>query len=146
MNKINYILFKISILFIIGGLSYILIEFLWRGYSHWSMFILGGLCFVLIGCLNNYLPWNMSIVKQMLCGSIVVTILEFITGCIVNLWFGWGVWDYSQLPFNILGQVCLTYMFLWFLLSGIVIVVDDFLRWKIFNEDFPHYYLFRKKG
>ena len=69
---------------------------LWRGRSHWTMFILGGVCFVLIGLLNEGIPWEMPLVLQGVMGSAcIVTPLEFVTGCIVNLWLGWGVWDYS---------------------------------------------------
>ena len=34
---------KYLFLFGTGGLLYILIELIWRGYSHWTMFFLGGL-------------------------------------------------------------------------------------------------------
>lgn len=133
---------RLNILFVIGGVLYVIVELLWRGYTHWSMFLLGGMAFVAIGGLNEFLPWNISLLRQMFYGSIIVTILEFITGYIVNIICHWGVWDYSHLPFNIKGQVCLLYTFLWFLLSGVVIIVDDFLRWKLYDEEFPHYYLF----
>ena len=44
---------KSYFLFMIGGATYVLIEILFRDYSHVSMFILGGLCFILIGLLND---------------------------------------------------------------------------------------------
>ena len=34
---------KYSFLFDIGGALYVLIELIWRGWSHWTMFALGGL-------------------------------------------------------------------------------------------------------
>jgi len=80
-------------LFAAGGLIYILIELLWRGYSHWTMFLLGGLCFVIIGLINELLPWTMYLWKQQFIAMGIVTILEYITGCIVNLQLGWHVWD-----------------------------------------------------
>lgn len=79
-------LFKLFILFVIGGLSYFTIELLWRGYSHWTMAVVGGFCFVLIGGLNEYLPWEMKIWKQAIIGSIMVTSVEFIAGVILNLY------------------------------------------------------------
>ncbi|WP_442914636.1 putative ABC transporter permease [Lacrimispora sp.] len=48
----------------------------------------------------------MPLYKQILLGDIIVTILEFITGYIVNIQFGWGVWDYSHIPGSIMGQIC----------------------------------------
>jgi len=35
----------------------------------------------------------------------------------VNIVLGWEVWDYSQLPLNIMGQVCLLYSGMWFFIS-----------------------------
>ena len=49
---------KYLFLFGSGGLLYILIELIWRGYSHWTMFALGGICFVFLGLINEILPWQ----------------------------------------------------------------------------------------
>ena len=85
-----------AFLFLIGGALYYLIEVLWRGYSHWTMFILGGICFVIMGLLNEYkFKWNDSLIKQSIISACIITVFEFFTGCIVNLWLGWNVWDYS---------------------------------------------------
>ena len=129
-------------LFCVGGVVYALLEIMWRGYTHWSMMILGGLCFLLIGGINEHIEWEEPLWSQMLKGSIIITILEFITGCIVNLILGWDVWDYSKLPFNLLGQICLPFSILWFFVSLIAIVLDDYIRYYFFGEDKPHYKLF----
>lgn len=39
---------------VVGGLIYMGIEIIWRGYTHWTMGILGGLCFIIIGMLDEY--------------------------------------------------------------------------------------------
>ena len=130
---------KELILGFIGGLLYIIIELIWRGYSHWTMFALGGLCFVCMGRINEVIPWNMPLWLQVLIGTVIITVLEFVTGCIVNLWLGWNVWDYSNVPFNILGQICLPYIFLWMPISLTGIVLDDVLRYYLFKEEVPHY-------
>jgi uncharacterized membrane protein len=138
MNKLKAFI-KYLILFVVGGCGYVGIEFLYRQHSHWSMFILGGLCFVIIGAINNIIPWEMPLVEQMLIGSIVITMLEFITGCIVNIGLDLNVWDYSNLPLNIHGQICLPFSLLWFLLSLVCILLDDWLRYWWFGEELPHY-------
>lgn len=130
---------KLCILALIGGITYVLIELAWRGYSHISMFILGAFCFVLIGGINEFLPWELGFVWQMLIGAGIVTILELIVGIVVNVWLGLEVWDYSNLPFNFMGQICLPFSFAWTLLSGVAIVVDDYLRYWLFGEEKPHY-------
>lgn len=138
-NKFIDQLIKHTILFLIGGLIYTLIEIIARGYSHISMLILGGICFIALGLFNEILDWETPLLEQMLYGAIIITILEFITGCIVNLWLGWNVWDYSNEPFNLLGQICLEYSIYWFFLSFVGIVLDDYLRYLWFNEEKPRY-------
>lgn len=126
-------------LFLIGGAIYVLIELVYRGYSHWTMFLLGGLCFVLIGGVNEYIPWEMPLWLQAGIGAVIITALEFICGCIVNLALGWNVWDYSNTPLNILGQVCLPFAIIWFVIAHFGIVLDDYLRYWLFKEEKPHY-------
>ena len=133
---------KHLILGTIGGLIYVLLELIWRGYSHWTMFLLGGTCFVLLGLINEILDWDTPLTLQMLTGCTVITILEFITGCVVNLWLGWNVWDYSDLKFNILGQISLFSSIGWYFISLVGITLDDWLRYRLFGEKKPRYKLF----
>lgn len=141
MSQLKYII-KNLILFSTYGILYVMIEILFRSYSHWSMFLLGGLCGIIIGSLNEWYPWEMPLWKQIMIGEFVVLSLEFLTGCIVNLWLGWNIWDYSSLPFNLLGQICLLFAILWMPLVLITIILDDYLRYLWFNEEKPHYILF----
>ena len=78
-----------------GGMLYILLELAWRGWSHWTMFVLGGICFVSLGLINEILPWDMPLWQQILIGACLITMLEFLTGCVANLWLGWDVWEIS---------------------------------------------------
>lgn len=130
---------KHTILFIIGGIIYILIELGFRGHTVFSMFLLGGLCFVLIGLINEVIPWGMGIVWQGIIGSGIVTSLELIFGLILNVYLKLNIWDYSNLPFNFMGQICLYFSIAWIFLSLIAIVLDDYLRYWFFNEEKPHY-------
>lgn len=123
----------------IGGSTYVLLELIFRGYSHFSMFLLGGVMFLLIGGMNNWLPWSMSLVWQCFLGMLANTAAEFISGCVLNLWLGLAIWDYSNMPYNLLGQVCLPFMGVWFLLSGVAIILDDWLRYWMFGEERPKY-------
>ena len=132
---------KPLILIGIGGLIYSLIEILYRGYTHWTMVLVGGLAFYLIGCINEHIEWDMPLYKQMMLGAVIITSLEFISGIIVNLFLQWNVWDYSNMPFNILGQICLPFTIIWFFMSFLAIILDDYLRYWIFHEEKPHYKL-----
>ena len=135
MNK----LLKYYTLGTLGGLIYVFIELMWRGYSHWSMFLLGGICFIALGLINEIIPWEMPLTVQMFIGCVIITVLEFITGCIVNLWLGWDVWDYSDLPYNLLGQISVVSSAGWYFLSAVGIVLDDWLRYIFFGEEKPRY-------
>lgn len=133
------ILIKYLVLFLLGGYIYYGIEILWRGYSHYSMIICGGICFIYAGLQNEQIEWDYPFWKQVLRVEAFILSAEFITGCIVNLWLGLDVWDYSGLPGNILGQTCPQFALLFLPLSAIAIIVDDFVRWKWFDEEKPRY-------
>lgn len=144
MKNKNSLFSKYLFLFVVGGLIYMLIEFVWRQHTHWSMGLLGGICFIELGLINEILPWNMSLIKQILIGTIIVTINEFIAGLILNVWLKWDIWDYSHLPLNIMGQVCIPYCFLWTFVVAFGIFVDDYVRYKYFGEELPRYRIGKK--
>ena len=133
------IFIKYLVLFLFGGYTYYGFEILWRGYSHYSMIICGGICFIYAGLQNEQVEWDYPFWKQVLRVEAFILSAEFITGCIVNLWLGLNVWDYSGLPGNILGQTCPQFDLLFLPLSAIAIIVDDFIRWKWFGEEKPRY-------
>lgn len=133
---------KPLILFAIGGFTYYMIEILWRGYSHWTMFLLGGICFLYAGIQNEYVAWEYPLWKQILRVDIFILIAEFLTGCIVNLGLEWHVWDYSNMPLNLFGQICLPFAVLWVPISAVAIIFDDYLRFWLFGEEKPRYKLF----
>ncbi|MCD8180693.1 MAG: putative ABC transporter permease [Firmicutes bacterium] len=133
---------KYLFLFSFGGIIYLLIELIWRGYSHWSMFALGGFCFLMLGLINEKYTRDIPLIIQMLIGAFVITLTEFIAGCILNLWLKLNVWDYYNMPYNIMGQICLPYMILWFFLSPVCIITDDYIRYLFFDGERPRYRIF----
>lgn len=106
---------KYITIFLIGSAGYSAIEVLWRGYTHWTMAVTGGFCFMMIYLLNGVLITE-SFLYRCFLGALIITSVEFIVGITVNLVLRWNVWDYSSLPFNLLGQICLPYSALWFVL------------------------------
>ena len=120
---------KNLLIFSIFGLTYGLIEILWRGYTHPSMVIVGGICGLLIGLLNEKNK-KMNLLLQMVEGMVIVTVQKFVSRIIINLCLGLNVWDYSNMRFNLLGQVCPQFCVAWFFLSYFVIRIDDLLRSK----------------
>ncbi len=115
-------------MFGIGGSVYLLLELLYRGYSHPSMFFAGGLSAALIYlvCCEGRLRHAGWYVRCAV-GSLLITSVEFCTGLLLNLLLRLGIWDYSSLPFNLLGQICLPFSVLWFFLTLPVLFLGDLL-------------------
>lgn len=107
---------KNAALYTIGSFGYGVTEILFRGYTHWSMCVTGGICFLMLYRIqlkfSDFAMW-----KRCLLGAMSITAAELWVGCIVNLYLGWNVWDYSQRMFNLAGQICPLFSFLWFLIS-----------------------------
>ena len=133
---------KYTFLFVIGGFAYGGVEILYRGFSHISMMVAGGISFILIGLLNEIYSWKMALISQMVLSAGIITAVEFLVGLVVNVWLKLNVWDYSNLPYNIMGQVCLIYTNVWFFLSLPAILLDDYLRYFLLKEEKPRYKIF----
>ena len=114
------------LVFLIGGVTYAMIEIMWRGNTHWTMVLLGGLCFLTLYKLFGYMS-NYSLMEKCVLGAIVITALEFVVGCIVNLIFHMNVWNYSRMPLNLSGQICILYSTLW----GFLCIPINFIANKI---------------
>ena len=84
---------------------------------------------------------KMGILAQMLVSSVIISELEFLTGYVVNIRLGLNVWDYSDMPLNLAGQICVPYSILWMFLSLIIIYVGDEIRCHMYNEERPEYRL-----
>lgn len=104
----------IPILFCLGGGLYCLLEVCFRGFTHPSMAAVGGLCVVLVYLVDKCAlsTWR----KMLLCGA-GITAIEGICGWILNLALRMNVWDYSNQPFNLYGQVCVLFFWVWVFLS-----------------------------
>lgn len=115
-----------------------LIELVFRQRTHWTMAFLGGVCFLMLDFLNNILTWDTPLIIQgILGGFFIVTPLEFLFGILFNN--NYQIWDYRNLPFDIMGQVCIPFSLLWCLISILGIVLADYIRYYIFGEEKPRY-------
>ncbi len=107
-------------IFALGAVGYPILEFLYRGRTHYSMSIAGGAAALLI---NHIRKQNMSLIaKSFLCG-IGITAIECACGAMWNR--AYQVWDYRRMPLNWRGQACLPYTLLWCGLSaGFICALD----------------------
>ncbi len=137
MRKISKYLF----FWALGGALYYTFEILFRGFSHWSMYVLGGICFVFFYIQGESMGWQEPVWKQTLRCTVFVTAGEFITGIIVNKWLDYGVWDYSQMPLQIFGQICVPFMIIFSGLSVLGILLSGYLAFYLYKEVKPSYHI-----
>ncbi len=118
------------IIFLTGAIIYGLTEILFRGFTHWTMALTGGFCFLLIHIVNIKNK-NKGLFFKCLMGCLIITSLEFLVGVIVNRQLHLNVWDYSEQSFNLLGQICPLFSFLWFLISVPAVYLSKFMKKKL---------------
>ncbi|WP_322200354.1 putative ABC transporter permease [Acutalibacter intestini] len=106
-----------GVIFLAGSCAYPTLEMAWRGHTHYSMALAGGVCLCLIDRVCCGQLKNRSLFLRCLAGAGLITGVELAAGVVVNGVFNLKVWDYSNMPLNVLGQVCLPYSALWFLLT-----------------------------
>ena len=122
-----------TFLFIVGGILYSLMEISFRGFTHWTMTLTGGVCLVLMYRADMKFE-KARLWQKCLMGSVIITTLEFIVGCIDNIAFNWDVWDYSKTPFNFMGQICLPFSIIWFVISAPVAYFCKYIKIRIFDR------------
>ena len=129
MVEVSFVrVLRLFFLFIAGGLCYMGIECLWRGWTHGTMFLAGGSCFLLLGKLDRTDP-RLPLPFRAAAGAGIITGVEFLTGLLANR--DYSVWDYRQMPLNYRGQICLPFCLLWAPLSIGAMVLYTALDKKI---------------
>ncbi len=118
----RYILF-----FIIGAVGYAAIEMIWRGRTHWSMALAGGVCFIIFSLVAEGFAERPLLFKALLC-ALGVTLVELVFGLVFNVALGMNVWDYSNMPLNLLGQICPIFSLVWVGLAVIFLPFADALN------------------
>lgn len=139
-------IYKSVVLFLTGFCLYITIEVLFRGYSYPLMGLCGGTAFVLIDKINDKISWDIDILIQGLIGSAIITLFELIIGEISLRGYLPMMWDYSNLPFNYKGIICLPFSIAWIGISMIAVILADAINYYMLgeNEQVPYYKLFGK--
>mgnify|MGYP000845334115 CR=1 FL=1 len=127
-------------MWLVGGGLYCLLEVAWRGWTHWTMFLAGGTLFLLIGLECGKQQDGRSLLGRAVLAGMTITGGEFLTGCIVNLWLHMNVWDYSDQPYNLLGQISLPASLGWCAVGMLAVLLYDLLDWYLFGEERPCYH------
>ena len=139
MNK--KIIIPYSVIFMVSGLIYIVLELIWRGRTHWTMFLCAGLCgLVMANINNNLLEFNTGFLKQIFVSALCCTTFEFLFGIMFNGDF--SIWDYRGLwgTIHILGdQVNILFFGIWIIISVFSLPFLDWLQWKLELTEKPYY-------
>lgn len=135
--------FKILSIWFIFGMCYFTLEGIYRipkgGFANIIMLFIGGLCGVLIGSINQFSKFNnMAVWKQAAIGTVLTLIVEYVSGYVLNIKLGLNIWNYSDMYFNIKGQICLEFALIWFLLMPIAIWLEDYIRFKFWEEGYEY--------
>jgi len=102
-----------GLVFLTGSCAYPTIEMMWRGHTHYSMAIAGGASMLLINKICCEKMSKKKILQKCIAGAAIITGIELAIGIIFNKVLKQNVWDYSKLPLNLLGQICIPYSLLW---------------------------------
>ena len=139
--------FKLLTVFAAGGLAYGAVEVVNRGFTYLSMGVLGGVCMLVVHLLGDERRNGLNLFSAMLISTAFITAIEFLTGEILNRTLRLHIWSYAAIPLNYDGQICLLYSFVWFAISFVAVIFDEWLRLKIFHEkSYPIFAHLRKRA
>lgn len=82
-----------------------------RGFMHGPMLPIYGSGAIMV--LLSTLPVKDNLLLVFICGMIGATLLEYITGVVMEAIFHVRYWDYSNEPFNLNGHICLVSSLAW---------------------------------
>lgn len=135
---------KSLVMFMAGFCAFITIEVLFRGYSYAMSGVMGGLAVIALDRINDEISWDMDLALQALIGGAFVTAMEFAVGAIAKYTnILPQMWDYTDVPFNLGGIICLPFTIAWTLLSVLAIFLADAINYYIFEDTkVPEYNLF----
>lgn len=79
-------------------------------------------------------PLRHNIMLFFLGASLLTSILEYMTGLILETAFDRTWWDYSKIPFNLQGRICLRNTVIWGILAVFIMyVLHPFIRRFVFR-------------
>lgn len=92
-----------------------------RGFLHGpycSMYGFGALSIVILAK-----PFQHNLILLYLYSVVITTIIEYITGYVLEKSFNTTWWDYSRRPLNLKGRICLSFSLLWGIISLLLVKV-----------------------
>lgn len=130
-------------IFLVMAFTYMMIELVFRLFTEPSSINLiqtlsMGVCCGLSGLFADLLnedEYDAPMFVDAMIASFFTTILEYIFGYVLNIKLGLNIWDYSNMPFNLDGQICLTYSIAWTFLMPFAFWLGDHYRHNSLGEE-----------
>ena len=135
------------LLWFFGGALYFVLEVAYKtatGHPErisWTMLVVAIVLCIPVERCGAELPWECPLWLQAAACAALVTAVELVAGLLLNVWLGLGIWDYSDLPFNFMGQICPQFSLVWWALCLAFIPVFDWLRYAVEGGERPKYCL-----
>lgn len=96
-------------------------KFVNRGFLHGPLCPIYGSCILLMIILLSNFKGNFFIL--FLAATLATSVIEYITGFILEKLFKTKYWDYTEDPFNLHGRICLHFSIMWGLASLAVVKI-----------------------
>ena len=139
-RNLKHILTKLLTLFLVGYCTYLAIEVTYKNISYPLMGVVGGISLLLFDQINNRLSWELDLLLQGCIGSAIVTGFEFIIGEGLKILNQPPMWDYSNMPLNYDGVICLPFSIIWVFVTILGVFVADAYNYYLFHDEpRPHY-------
>ena len=120
-------------LFIIGACGYAIIELLWRSRTHVTMAIAGGISLIFFSLIEKRFS-EKNVIFRATLSALTVSFIELCIGIVFNLSYSMKIWDYSDQPLNLFGQVCPLFTVLWGLIFVLVLPIIRLLN-RYFDKE-----------
>ena len=115
--------YKIALIAFIGSFAGVMLELLWCFARHGYLESRSGLVWGPFNMLYGVGAASLSIILyrfrnrgkwlSFLGGFVVGSVVEYVCSWLQEVLFGSRSWDYSRVPFNINGRICLLYSLFW---------------------------------
>lgn len=128
------------VLAILGFSLYCGIEILFRNQSYRVSGLMGMVALLLLDGINDRISWDIPLVVQCGMGGLLITLMELLVGLADKFIWHIGMWDYSNIPLNFMGVICVPFTIAWCFLSVVGILVADSINYYMFHLDPQPYY------
>lgn len=107
-------------------------KFVNRGFLNGPFCPIYGVGMTAVLACFNFLPLSDNLIVLFIESAVITTVIEFITGLVLDRVFHQKWWDYTGFPMNIMGYVCPPFSLLWGAgCVAVVKLVNPLFEWLV---------------